>query len=96
MRPSDALQGKHEIVRAIVARHGAGNVRVFGSALSGSDENDSDLDLLVDVEPETSLLDLVKAQREIEEALGVPVELLTSEDLPETFREEILVRAKPL
>jgi predicted nucleotidyltransferase len=96
MRPSEILHSKRELVRAIVARHRAANVRVFGSVLRGDDREGSDIDLLVDAAPDTSLLDLVKAQREIEQELGITVELLTPDDLPESFRHQVLDQAKPL
>jgi uncharacterized protein len=96
MRPSEVLQSKRSVVHAIIARHRATNVRVFGSVLHGEDREGSDLDLLVDAAPDASLLDLVKAQREIEQALGIRVELLTPEDLPELFRHQVLGQAKPL
>ncbi len=96
MRPSEVLQSKRDVVHAIVARHRAANVRVFGSVLRGKDHEGSDLDLLVDAAPDASLLDLVKAQREIEQALGITVELLTPEDLPESFRHQVLGQTKPL
>lgn len=93
MRPSLVLEHNREKIRAILAQHRASNVRVFGSALRGEDTEASDLDLLVDVESDVSLLDLVKAQYEIEDALGVRVDLLTPEDLPESWRSRILSEA---
>ena len=96
MRPSEILRSKRDVVHAIVARHRAANVRVFGSVLRGEDREGSGLDLLVDAAPDASLLDLVKAQREIEQALGITVELLTPDDLPESFRHQVLGQAKPL
>ncbi|MEW5791469.1 MAG: nucleotidyltransferase family protein [Pseudomonadota bacterium] len=96
MRPSLALEQHREVIRAIVARHRAYNARVFGSVLHGADREGSDLDLLVDAGPDTSLLDLVKAQHEIESIVGVPVDLLTPEDLPESFRPKVLAEARPL
>ena len=96
MRPSEILRSNRDVVHLIVARHRAANVRVFGSVLRGEDREGSDLDLLVDAAPDASLLDLVKAQREIEQALGITVELLTPDDLPESFRHQVLGQAKPL
>lgn len=93
MRPSLVLEHNREKIRTILAQHRASNVRVFGSALRGEDTEASDLDLLVDVESDVSLLDLVKAQYEIEDALGVRVDLLTPEDLPESWRSRILSEA---
>ena len=58
MRPSQALQSHREAVRQIVLQHHALNVRVFGSVLRGEDTDDSDLDLLVEPTPETTLMDI--------------------------------------
>jgi predicted nucleotidyltransferase len=96
MRPSTAFQSSREAILMAIARHGLSNARVFGSVLHGSDEEGSDLDLLVDPAADTSLLDLVKAQHEIEDSLGIPVDLLTPDDLPEDFRARVLAEAIPL
>ena len=96
MRPSIALQSGRETILTALARHGLLNVRVFGSVVHGNDTDNSDLDLLVDSGPDTSLLDLVKAQHEIEDTLGVSVDLLTPDDLPNSFRSEALAEAVPL
>jgi predicted nucleotidyltransferase len=96
MRPSLALKNGRDAIFAAAARYGASNIRVFGSTLRGDDTDTSDLDLLVDVTSETSLLDIVKLQHEIEDALGVSVDVLTAEDLPRKFRDRVLRDAKPL
>lgn len=96
MRPSRTLEQGRSAILSVAARHGLGNPRVFGSVLHGDDGDASDLDLLVDAGPETSLLDLVKAQHEIEDLLGVPVDLVTPDDLPVGFRNRVLAEATPL
>lgn len=96
MRPSEAVQKGHPVILEVIKQHGLSNVRLFGSALYNQDTESSDLDLLVDPNPDTSLLDLIKAQNEIAAALGVTVELLTPGDLPEKFRFKVLKEAKPL
>jgi Predicted nucleotidyltransferases len=96
MRPSLAVQSRREAILGAIARHGLSNARVFGSVLHGKDGEGSDLDLLVDPAADTSLLDLVKAQHEIEDSLGVPVDLLTPDDLPDGFRARVLAEAIPL
>ena len=72
------------------------NPRLFGSALYGNDLEGSDLDLLVDPLPGTTLFDLGGLQIELEELLGVPVDLLTPGDLPPKFRDAVLSEAKPV
>ena len=71
MRPSVALELHRAAIRAIVTAHRACNPRVFGSVLSGNDAEGSDLDLLIDTTPETSLFDLNAIGNAIEALLGV-------------------------
>lgn len=96
MKPSEAIKLHREEVKRIAARYRLGNVRIFGSALHGRDTEGSDLDLLVDPSAGTTLFDLGGAQVDIEEVLGVPVELLTPGDLPPKFRDAVLKEATPL
>ena len=72
------------------------NPRVFGSALHGTDKDGSDLDLLVDALPDTTLFDLGGLQVELEELLGVQVDLLTPGDLSAKFREQVVAEAAPV
>ena len=95
-RPSAALLAGRSVVRKALARHGLTNPRVFGSVARGDDTEASDLDLLVDARPGTSLLDLVKAKHAVEDALRVPVDLVTLNDLPESFRAAVVAQAVPL
>jgi predicted nucleotidyltransferase len=69
---------------------------VFGSAMRGDDTEDSDLDLLVDPLPGTTLFDLGGLQDELENMLGVHVDVVTPRDLPLKFRHIVLAEAKPL
>jgi predicted nucleotidyltransferase len=71
-------------------------VRVFGSAARNADGAGSDLDLLVDVRPGSSLLDIAGLQIDIEEALGVKVDLCTEAELHPSLKERILAEARPL
>lgn len=80
----------------IAAARGARNVRVFGSVVKGLDEEGSDLDLLVDLPPGTSLLRIVGLQLDIEDALGVTVDLCTERELHPALKERILAEALPL
>lgn len=96
MRPSVALDQKREAVRAAVGRFRLANPRVFGSVLHGTDQEGSDLDLLVDALPGTTLFDLGDLQGELEAMLGVRVEVLTPGDLPPRFRQQVLAQARPL
>lgn len=96
MKPSSALQQHHEAVKNAVLARRACNARVFGSVLSGTDTDGSDLDLLVDTLPGATLFDLGGLQVDLEEMLGVPVDLLTPGDLPARFRDKVLHEARPI
>lgn len=93
MKPSEALALFRNDILRIVQRNRARNPRVFGSVLHGGDTEKSDLDVLVDPLPGTTLFDLGGLQIELQELLGVPVDLLTPGDLPPRFRERILREA---
>jgi hypothetical protein len=94
MKPSIALELKREAVREAANRFHTANPRVFGSVLRGEDQDGSDLDLLVDALPGATLFDLGGLQVELEELLGVPVDLLTPGDLPQKFRDQVLAEAR--
>lgn len=96
MRPSIALQTHRDAIREIALSHRVKNVRVFGSVLHGDDTEDSDLDLLVDPTPETTLFDIAKIQVELKELLGVAVDVLTPRALPDKFREQVTQEAQPV
>ncbi|GAA0550166.1 nucleotidyltransferase [Rheinheimera aquimaris] len=96
MRPSDALSHNRALIHTLVARYKATNPRIFGSVAMAKDTEGSDLDLLVDTLPGTTLFDLGELQLMLEEALGVPVDLLTPGDLPEKIRVSILRQAVPV
>lgn len=72
------------------------NPRVFGSVLRGDDSEQSDLDLLVDALPGATLFDLGGLQDELEQLLGVHVDVVTPRDLPIKFRSAVVAEAKPV
>jgi len=96
MRPSVVLDSKRSAVREATRRFRAANPRVFGSALRGTDRDGSDLDLLVDALPGATLFDLGALQDELEQLLGVQVDLLTPDDLPPRIRQQVLAEAQPV
>lgn len=96
MKPSAALDLHRAAVRAAASRFRTANPRVFGSVLHGTDHEGSDLDMLVDALPGVTLFDLGGLQVELEELLGVSVELLTPGDLPAKFRAQVLAEAAPV
>jgi uncharacterized protein len=96
MKPSIALQSHREKVRNIALSHRVENVRVFGSVLHGNDTEDSDLDLLVDPTPDTTLMDIGAIRFELRNLLGVPVDVLTPMALPAKFRDRVIEEARPI
>ncbi len=86
---------RHQII-AVAARHGVRNIRVFGSVLRGDDRPDSDIDLLVEVEPDRSLLDVIGLEQELEELLGRRVEVVTVGGLSPYLQQRILAEAAEL
>ena len=96
MKPSEALKANRAALREIVVRHGASHPRVLGSAIHGDDSEDSDLDLLVEPTPRTTLMTLAAIQLEAERLLGVRVDVLTPKSLPKRLRDQVLREATPL
>ena len=96
MRPSVALASKRDQVLALAAARGARKLRVFGSVARGEDHEGSDIDLLIDMPLGTSLLQIVGLQHEIEDALGIRVDLCTERELHPTLRPRILAEARAL
>ncbi|MBA5688695.1 nucleotidyltransferase family protein [Rugamonas apoptosis] len=93
MKPSTAFAAHRKAIRRIVEGHRACNPGVFGSVLRGCDTEDSDLDLLIDSTPETTLFDIGAIRHELLELLGVPVDVVTPKALPEKFRATVLAAA---
>ncbi len=96
MRPSVVLEMKRAAVREAASRYRAANPRVFGSVVHGTDQDGSDLDLLVDALPGATLFDLGGLQDELESLLGIHVDVLTPGDLPTKFRAQVLAEARPV
>jgi predicted nucleotidyltransferase len=93
----DRLVERHQAeIRAIAARHGARSVRVFGSLARGDARDDSDLDLLVELEPGRSLLDMIAIKQDLEDVLGRSVDVVTERGLSPYLRERVLAEAIPL
>lgn len=94
MRPSIALQNHRDAIREIALRYHVKNVRVFGSVLHGDDTDESDLDLLVDPTPETTLFDIGAIRYELKELLNIEVDVLTPRALPDKFRDIVITEAQ--
>lgn len=96
MKPSEALAAHRAELRELVDHHGLSHPRVFGSVLSGTDTEESDLDLLVDPAETTTLFTLARLEHAAQELLGVPVSVLTPGFLSAKFRDRVLELAEPL
>jgi uncharacterized protein len=96
LKPSEALQTHRAAILSVVEAHRATNPRVFGSVLHGSDTESSDLDILVDPTPETTLLDIGAIRHELHKLLGVVVDVVTPNALPASFRATVLAEACPV
>lgn len=90
------LEHHREALIRIVTKYGAHNVRVFGSAVNGRETDAGDVDLLVDLEPGRSLLDLVGLKQELEELLGRSVDVVVEGGISPYLEERILAEAVPL
>lgn len=96
MRPSEALQLNRAAAQRLVAQNRVSNARVFGSVATGEDVEGSDLDILVDPTPDTTLLDIGRIRHQLKTLLGVPVDVLTPQALPDKFRAAVMRGAIPL
>jgi len=96
MRPSIALQENRAAIRSVVERHRARNARFFGSVLHGDDQEGSDLDILIDPTPDTTMFDIGAIRHELLQLLGVPVDVLTPNALPDSFRAQVIAEARPV
>jgi len=81
---------------SIAARYGASNVRVFGSVASGTADEESDIDFLVDMEPSRSLFDLGGLLMDLQKLLGRRVDVVTPNGLRERIKDVVLAQAVPL
>lgn len=77
-------------------RHGASNVAVFGSVARGEAGATSDIDILVDLDPDRSLLDHIAIKQDLEDLLGVRVDVATRQGLHPLLRETVLAEAVPV
>ncbi len=96
MKIRELLQEKREKILHLAAQYGASNVRIFGSVARGEEREDSDIDFLVDMDSDRSLLDRIALIQDLEDLLGRKVDVANVKGLREYFREKILHQAIPL
>jgi predicted nucleotidyltransferase len=92
----ETLRRVRREILALASRHGARNVRVFGSIARGDNGAGSDVDFLVDVEAGRTLLDVIALEQDLEELLGQRVDVLTDGGLSPYLRQQILAEAAAL
>jgi len=93
MSIQDLVKDRREDILRIAAQYGAQSVRIFGSVARGEARSDSDLDLLVEMAPDRSLLDIIAIQQDLEDMLGCKVQVLTEAAVSPYFRETVLKEA---
>jgi len=96
MNIEQLLHEKRDDIRSIAAKHGAYNIRIFGSAVRGEVGPDSDIDFLIDVGPITSSWFPAGLILDLEEILGRRVEIVTDKALNPYIRDHVLREAIPL
>ncbi len=96
MSLQELLQAKREDILRTASKYGAFNVRVFGSVARGEADEKSDIDLLVDMEPHRSLLELAGLLIELEELLGHNVDVVPEDCLRTRIKERVLKEAVAL
>jgi predicted nucleotidyltransferase len=90
------LRAKREEILRLAARHGARNIRIFGSVARGDAGPDGDLDVLVDMEPGRSLFDMGGLLMDLQDLLGCKVDVVTEKGLHWYVRARVLEEAVPL
>lgn len=96
MSVDELLKDRREDILRIARQHGAHNVRIFGSVARGDARPDSDIDVLVDLEPGRSLFDLGGLLIDLQAILGRRVDVVTEKGLRERIRARVLKEAVPL
>ena len=96
MNIEQILHEKREEIQNIASRHGAYNIRIFGSVVRGEDGPDSDIDFLIDAGPTTSSWFPAGLILDLQEILGRPVEVVTEKALNPYIRDHVLREAVPL
>jgi uncharacterized protein len=93
---NDILQKRRQEILAIAAKHGAYNLRIFGSVARGEADEKSDVDILVELEEGRSLFDLGGLSMDLENLLECKVDVVTARGLRKRISERVLKEAVPL
>lgn len=95
-KPSQVLAEKRQLILEIISRYPVENPRVFGSVAKGTDTDSSDLDILVDTLPTTSMFHMGGLYQELHDALGIELDVRCPGDISKQFRDQVLSEARPL
>jgi predicted nucleotidyltransferase len=93
---AEIIQDKKQQILALAAKHGASNIRVFGSVANGTADQDSDIDFLVDLEQDRSLFDLGGLLMDLQQLLNRSVDVVTENGLHWYIKDRILSEGKPI
>jgi len=93
---NNLLNDNKELINKIAAKHGVRSIRVFGSFARGEETVASDIDLLVELEPKRSLLDMISMKYEIVDLVGRKVDVVTAKGISPYLVEQITKEAVPL
>ena len=96
MNRLELIKRRREDILSLARAHGASNVRIFGSVVRDDDDEKSDVDVLVDMEPDRSLLDRAALQVALEDLLRCRVDVVTEAALKERIRERVSKETAPL
>ena len=91
-----ALRSRRTEILDVARKHGARNVRIFGSVARGDAGPDSDVDILVELEPGRSLLDHAALMLDLSDLLGCKVDVVTDRGIRPRIRDRVLLEAVPL
>ena len=90
------VEANRDAILRLAESHGARNVRIFGSLARGDSGSESDIDFLVEINPETSLLDHIALIQDLEDLLGRKVDVISDKAIHWYIRERVIAEAKPL
>ena len=90
------LEQQRDTIRSLILQAGMANPRVFGSVARGEDADGSDLDLLIDPAPRTSLLKMATLEAQLKAATGIEIDLRTPDEIHPRYRSQVLSEAASL
>ncbi len=93
MSVSNTIKSKRDEILDIAQKHGAKNIRIFGSMARGEEGTESDLDIIVEMEKGSSLLDIIAIKQDIEDLLGRKVDVVTEASISPYIRDTVLKEA---